>query len=336
MTPGAISPSGDRRSDLRSIPNSEKGPCRLSSRLRPPKISVCIVSWNVRRDLLACVESLAIAGRGIETEILVVDNASTDDSVAAVRQRFPEVRLICNAKNRGFAAAANQGLAAATGEYLLLLNPDTLLPPDALAKLLAAAEAHPEAGIIAPKLLNPDGTLQESCRRFPTPTAALFRHTLLGRLFPRNRWAAEYVMAEWAHDEPREVDWASGACLLIRRSVYETIGPLDEGFFWGSEDVDYCYRAHKAGYRVLYVPQPAIVHKIGASTNQAQLRTIVNFHRSMLRLYRKHMARSRVDVIAIALGVILRASLLIVSLFLRGTYGRLMELMRRRSRRELQ
>lgn len=309
---------------------SPNRPGSVSSREGSLQVSVCIVSWNVRDDLMACLESLSQAAAGLRTEVIVVDNASSDDTVSVVRERFPEVILICNTQNKGFAAAANQGLAAATGKYLLLLNPDTILPPGALAELLAVADAHPEAGIIAPKLLNADGSLQESCRRFPTPAAALFRHTLLGRLFPKNRWAAEYVMAEWAHDEPREVDWASGACLLLRRSAFQTIGPLDERFFWGSEDVDYCYRAHQAGFSVLYVPRPAIVHKIGASTNQAQLRTIVNFHRSMLRLYRKHMARSFVDATAVAVGVIVRASLLAASLVVRSAYGHVLDLVRKR------
>jgi len=295
---------------------------------RAARLSIGIVSWNCRDDLVACLESLADAASGVETEAIVVDNASADDTVEVLEERLPAVRLIANEANRGFAAATNQALAEASGEYLLLLNPDTVVPPGALAELVAFADAHPEAGIVAPKLLNPDGSLQQSCRRFPTPSAALFRHTLLGRLFPHNRWAAEYVMADWGHQEAREVDWVSGACLMVRRDLYEAIGPLDEGFFWGSEDVDYCYRAHLAGRKVLYTPTPAIIHKIGASTNKAQVRTILNFHRSMLRLYRKHMAHSVLDFAAVTFGVALRAGLLIASWALRSAYGRMATLLR--------
>jgi GT2 family glycosyltransferase len=126
------------------------------------------------------------------------------------------------------------------------------------------------------------------------------------------------------------VDWASGACLLIRRDLYEAIGPLDEGFFWGSEDVDYCYRAHLVGRKVLYTPQPPVVHRIGASTNQAPIRTILNFHRSMARLYRKHMAHSVLDFTAITFGVALRAGLLIASWWLRNACARVLSLVRGR------
>jgi GT2 family glycosyltransferase len=295
---------------------------------RRPRLSLCIVSWNCRDDLAACLAGLADAAAGVDTEVIVVDNASSDDTEDLLEQRFPSVRLIPNATNRGFAAATNQALAEASGEYLLLLNPDTLLPPGALGELVVFADANPDAGIVAPKLLNADGSLQQSCRRFPTPAAALFRHTLLGRLFPRNRWAAEYVMAEWEHGEAREVDWVSGACLLVRRDLYETIGPLDEGFFWGSEDVDYCFRAHRAGRKVLYTPRPTITHKIGASTNKAPVRTILAFHRSMLRLYRKHMAHSVLDFAAVTFGVTLRAGLLIASHWLRTAHARLVLLFR--------
>jgi len=299
----------------------------------PIRISVCLVSWNVRDDLVACLDSLADAAPGVAHEAIVVDNASTDDTVTVLRERFPQAELIENRENRGFAAATNQAMAAASGETLLLLNPDTLLPPNALSELLHVADAHPEAGLIAPKLLNPDGSLQPSCRRFPTVGAALFRHTLLGRLFPRNRWAAVYVMAEWGHDEVREVDWASGACLLVRRDLYETIGPLDEGFFWGSEDVDYCYRARAAGRQVLYTPRPAIVHRIGASTNQAPVRTILRFHRSMARLYRKHLAPNVVVYALVRVGISLRAGVLIGSWWLRNVYTRLVLAVRGTGRR---
>ena len=282
----------------------------------PARISVCIVSWNVREDLTACLASLAAAARGCGAETIVVDNASSDGTVAILRDRFPKVRLIVNDQNRGFAVGTNQAMAAARGDYLLLLNPDTLLPAGALAELLACAEAHPEAGIVAPRLHNPDGSLQYSCRRFPTMKAALFRHTVLGRLFPGNRWSADYTMAGWAHDALREVDWVSGACMLVRRDLYRRIGPLDEGFFWGSEDVDYCYRAHQAGFRVLYTPRPVIVHAIGASASQAPVRMNILFHRGMHRLYRKHLSRNGVDLALATVGISLRALVIILSRWL--------------------
>jgi GT2 family glycosyltransferase len=224
-------------------------------------------------------------------EVIVVDNASADGTVEAVRENFPAVKVIANANNRGFAAANNQALAVARGEYVLLLNPDTVVPAGALGALLAVADQHPQAGALAPKLLNTDGSLQLSCRRFPNPWAALFRNTILGRLFPKEPWTREYLMADWPHDEVREVDWASGAALLLRRAAIEQVGWLDEHFFWGSEDVDYCKRLWEAGWRVLYTPQPAIIHRIGGSTDRAVLPTIYRRHASWYRLYAKHFAR---------------------------------------------
>lgn len=282
----------------------------------PVDLSVCLVSWNVWADLRACLLSLR-ENPGLHVEIIVVDNASSDDTVAQLEREFPEVELMVNTENRGFAAASNQALAAASGRYLLLLNPDTVVPPRGLEELVSFADGHPEAGIVGPQLRYPDGRLQYSARHFPTIAAALFRNTPLGRLFPRARAVQAYLMADWDHNEVREVDWVSGAAMLIRRETYEQIGPLDEGFYWGSEDVDYCWRAHKAGWRVLYTPTPRIVHTVGRSSDQAVRRTIVNTHRSMYRLYCKHLAQCPLSCALIWLGVWIRATLLLLPLWLR-------------------
>ncbi len=279
----------------------------------PPDISVCIVSWNVADDLRACLESLRAQRTPPAFEVIVADNASRDESVTMVREQFPEVRLIVNDANLGFARATNQTLRAARGRYLLMLNPDTVLEADALARLVECGDAHPQAGIIAPRLVYPDGSLQYSARRFPTIAAAVFRNTFLGRLFPNAAASARYVMADWAHDEEREVDWVSGACLMIRREAYEQVGELDEGFVWGSEDVDYCYRTHQAGWSVVFTPATTVVHAVGRSTDQAVVPTIVRTHRGMYRLYRKHFASSAAARPLVWLGVWVRAGLLILS-----------------------
>ena len=282
----------------------------------PVDLSVCLVSWNVWADLRACLLSLR-ENPGLRLQILVVDNASADDTVGHLRREFPEVELIVNAENRGFAAASNQALAAAEGRYLLLLNPDTVVPPRGLEELVAFADRHPEAGIVGPQLRYPDGSLQFSARHFPTISAALFRNTWLGRRFPRARALQQYLMTDWDHTEVREVDWVSGAALLIRREAYAQLGPLDERFFWGSEDVDYCWRAHQAGWKVLYTPSPRIIHAVGRSSDQAVRRTIINTHRSMYRLYCKHLARNPISGALIWLGVWIRAGLLLLPLWLR-------------------
>jgi GT2 family glycosyltransferase len=279
-------------------------------------LSIIIVSWNVQADLRVCLDSLK-ANSDTPHEVIVIDNASRDGTLEMLRTDFPAVHLIANANNRGFAAANNQGLAVATGEYLMLLNPDTIVPAGALATLLTFAREHPEAGAVGPRLLNSDGSLQHSCRRFPTVRAALFRHTLLGRLFPNAHWMREYLMCDWGHDEPREVDWVSGAALLINRRAFEQIGGLDESFYWGSEDVDYGFRLHRAGWKVLYTPQPAITHAIGRSTDQAIIATIIRTHRSMQRLYSKHLARNPITRALVTLGIWIRAGLMIVAVWIR-------------------
>jgi GT2 family glycosyltransferase len=177
--------------------------------------------------------------------------------------------------------------------------------------------SHPEAGVIGPKLENPDGSLQFSCRRFPNPLAALFRNTPLGKLFPNNRFTREYLMQDWTHDGPREVDWVSGAALLAREELLSKIGFLDPEYFMYCEDVDYCWRAWDAGYKVVYVPNSVIMHKIGSSTDKAPNRMIGRFHSSMLRFYRKNMLPKRPLVlrpfayVGAATAIGLRASLFI-------------------------
>lgn len=261
---------------------------------QPRLVSVCIVTWNCRSLVVECLESFFFQPQGTQFEVIVVDNASTDGTPEAVAEAFPQVKLIRNVENRGFAAANNQALREAHGDYLFLLNPDTVLPPDALGELVRVADAFPQAGAIGPRLLNPDGSLQYSCRRWPSVKAALFRNTLFGRLFPGEPWTKEYLMMDWAHDEVREVDWISGAAMFLRRQAVEQVGLLDEAFFWGSEDVDYCRRLRQAGWKVLYSPQPAIIHRIGGSTDQVVVRTIIRRHASWYRLYAKHFGHNPV------------------------------------------
>ena len=281
------------------------------SQTPPLDLSVCIVSWNVWDDLRACLDSLYDGGNQLAVEVIVVDNASVDDTVKLLTGQYPQVYLIQNEQNRGFAAGCNQGMQQGTGRYFLLLNPDTIVPARALDELVQFADNHPQAGIIGPKLLYPDGRLQYSCRRFPTVTAALFRNTFLGRIVPGVRSVTDYLLADWDHNQVREVDWVSGACMLVRRELTEQIGLLDDQFFWGSEDVDYCWRAHRAGWQILYTPQPQIIHAVGRSSDKAIIPTIVNFHRSMYRLYSKHWAGWFGSRWVIGVGIWLRAGLLI-------------------------
>jgi GT2 family glycosyltransferase len=251
-----------------------------------PDLSVCIVNWNTRGDLRRALTSVYSAR--ITLQVVVVDNASRDGSAEMVRESFPDVRLVEAGKNLGFARGYNRAAAEAEGRHLLILNPDTVVHAGALERLAGFLDSHREAGAAAPRLLNSDGSLQLSCRRFPTPLAAFFRNTVLGRLVPGNRYTRAYLMADWDHAEVREVDWVSGACVCIRREAWEEVGGFDEGFFMYAEDMDWCLRARGAGWRICYVPDAVITHHIGRSSDQRPLAMVVEFHRSMARFYRKH------------------------------------------------
>jgi GT2 family glycosyltransferase len=256
-----------------------------------PLLSISIVNWNTATDLVRALESLP--GGGIEDyEIIVVDNASTDGSAELIRAHFPQVQLIQNSENVGFACAHNQALRISQGKFHLLLNPDATVHSDALRLLLEFLQSEPRAGAVGPKLLNADGTIQYSCRHFPSFGAGLFRNTFLGRLFPNNRYSRGYLMADWDHASPREVDWLSGAALCIRRETLDTVGLLDENFFMYCEDVDWCYRAQQAGWKIFYLPIAAITHLIGRSSDQRPLAMVRQFHRSMAYFFRKHYARN--------------------------------------------
>lgn len=251
-------------------------------------LSITICSWNTQDDLRACLASLEAARDEADFEVIVVDNNSEDGSPDMVEREFPGVRLLRQSRNLGFTGGHNLALQEKKGRHAALLNSDTVVHKGALAVLSHHLQAKPEWGIIAPKLLNPDGSLQYSCRTFPNPVAAAFRNTLLGRLFPQNKATSDYLMKDWDHASIREVDWVSGAALFIRGETLDKIGGLDPSFFMYCEDVDLCKRAWNAGWKVVYIPDAVITHAIGRSTDKAPNRMIGRFHRSMFRYFLKH------------------------------------------------
>ena len=251
-------------------------------------MAVIVVNWNAREDLRRCLQSLyAEPVPNITSTVWVVDNASGDGSVEMVRHEFPQAHVIVNTDNRGFSRANNQAIAESESRFVFLLNSDAQVQPGALEALMAFADAHPEAGVIGPKVLNPDGTLQFSCRRFPNLGAGFFRNTYLGRLFPRNRFARNYLMGDVDHTQPRPVDWLSGCAMLIRRDLLEKIGTLDERFFMYCEDVDFCWRCRQSGQEVWYAPDAVVTHAIGASSDKNAEPMIVEFHRSWYEFDKK-------------------------------------------------
>jgi len=253
------------------------------------EVTVTICSWNTREDLRVCLASLEAIRGEAGFEVIVVDNNSADQSAEMVEEEFSWVRLEKMMRNLGFAGGHNHAISIRSAPHALPLNSDTIVHPGALRKLLDFASAHEGYGMIGPKLLNPDGSLQYSCRRFPNPVAALFRNTPVGRLFPNNRFTREYLMQDWDHTKPREVDWVSGAAFFVRKEVIEKVGVFDETYFMFCEDVDWCFRAWKSGFKVVYYPEAVITHAIGRSTDKAPNRMIGRFHRSMFRFYTKNM-----------------------------------------------
>jgi len=252
-----------------------------------PDLSVIIVNWNVRDLLRRCLHSILASLPACQLEIIVVDNGSTDGSAEMVRTEFPQVHLIANPDNRGFTGANNQGLAVARGRYVLLLNPDTEVVGDALETMVAFADAHPDVGVVGPQLLNPDGTVQSSRRRFPTLATALLESTWLQPYAPR-RLLARYYVLDRPDDEVQDVDWVIGAALMARREAVEQVGPLDEGFFMYSEELDWCRRFRAAGWRVVYLPTARIIHHEGKSSEQVLPARHIHFQTSKIRYFRKY------------------------------------------------
>ena len=248
--------------------------------------SIVIVNWNVRDLLRRCLTSISAPGRA-ELDVTVVDNGSSDGSCDMLRAEFPSVRLIANDANRGFPAANNQGLAASGGRYIMVLNPDTEIVGDALARMLAYLEAHHEVGALGPQLLNPDGSHQSSRRRFPTFATALFESTWLQSRAPRGVLRRFYV-----EDVPagatQEVDWLTGACIVVRREVLQQVGGFDESFFMYSEELDWCKRIKSAGWKIVYLPEAQVVHHVGKSSEQAVAARHIHFQTSKVRYFRKH------------------------------------------------
>lgn len=258
-------------------------------------LGAVVVSYKCRDLLIACLESIEAYAPGVLETTVVVDNASGDGTPAAVRERWPAVRVIEKERNVGFAAAANAGIRALPAcETVCLLNPDAVLLDDGL---LAAAEylsQYPEAGVAGGRILNVDGSVQASARAFPGHLNAFFnRHSLTTKLFPNNRYSRDYLMSGWAHDAIRPVDWVSGAFMFIHRRAIDAVGLLDAAYFFSIEDVDYCRRVRDAGLEVVYFPGASIRHRIGGSSRKAVYRAMAAHHRGMWRYYRKHLRGNR-------------------------------------------
>lgn len=260
-------------------------------------LSIIIVNYNAKSYLENCLESIYANLSAKETtfEVIVVDNNSTDDSIQMVREKFPNVKLIENERNEGFIKANNKGIIASKGEYVLSLNNDTVVLPGALEELTNFMDCHPDAGACGAKVLNSDGSIQHQCKRgFPTISSALSYFLGLHKVFPKSKFFGHYLMTYLDPNQINEVDSLSGACLMVRREVINHVGIMDEDYIMYGDDLDWCYRIKKAGWKIYYVPDARIIHYGGMGGSRAlPYRNIWEFHRSMVIFYKKHFSKNR-------------------------------------------
>ena len=254
-------------------------------------LSIIIVSWNVQDLLRQCLASVETGRGDLELEVIIVDNASSDGSAEMVAVEFPWVELIAQKENVGFTRGNNQGIARATGRYLLLLNPDTQVLGQALSKMVDLMDSEATIGALGPQLLFPDGSVQSSRRRFPTLATGFFESTWLQSIAPRSV-TRHYYVTDRPDDAVSEVDWVMGACLMVRREACEQVGPLDEGYFMYSEEMEWQQRIKDAGWRVIYYPPAQVIHHEGKSSEQAVAQRHIHFQRSKLRYYRQVHGRA--------------------------------------------
>ncbi len=233
------------------------------------------------------------ANRGdLALEVIVVDNASSDNSVRMIQQEFPRVRLIASKENLGYTGGNNLGIKKAQGRYVLILNPDTEIIGNALQQMLAYLDQHPAVGVIGPQLLNPDGSVQSSRRRFLQPVTALFQGTYFGwRFFPNNRFERMHTMADLPEDQIVPVDWLAGAALMIRGEALHQVGPFDEQFFMYSDEVDWCHRCRDVGWEIHYLPSAQVIHHQGQSSKKVATASQVHFHHSRILYFCKYFGK---------------------------------------------
>jgi GT2 family glycosyltransferase len=280
-----------------------------------PTLSVILVSFNTRTLTLKCLTDLFNDLTDIQSEVWLVDNASSDGTPAAVAAAFPQVRILANPTNEGFGKANNQAMRLAQGQTFMLLNTDAFLQPGAIRAMLSEINDHPQAGVIGPRLVNDDGSLQPSCFRFPSPARAVFENFWLSALLPRHPVIGDY--RHWTHDEARDVDWVVGACMMIRREVFEQTHGFDEAYFMYAEEADWQRRIRLAGWTIRFTPAAVVTHLGGASGVADKARVDRHFFDSLDYYERKNHGIAGLLVLraAMIVGCTLRAALWSIAWF---------------------
>lgn len=280
-----------------------------------PIVSTIIVNYNTKELLRNAINSVVSNSHGLETEIIVVDNKSTDDSIVMLKENYPNVKVIQNNENLGFPKANNIGIKQSTGRYVLLLNSDTEIIGDCLQKCINYMDSHTYIGVLGCKLVLANGELDHACKRgFPTPEASLWYMLKMYKLFPGNKQFGQYKMNHLSDDEINEVDSLTGAFMLLRREVIGEVGLLDEQFFMYGEDLDWCFRIKKAGWKVVYYPEALTIHYKGGSSKKKRYKTIYEFHRAMYLFYNKHYLKEYNTLITLLvyIGIGIKLSLVII------------------------
>jgi hypothetical protein len=264
-------------------------------------LSIIIVNWNTRDLLRRCLESVGATVPPLSFEVIVVDNASTDGSPDMVAESFPDALLIRNPSNDGFAAANNLGLAKSNSKYVMLLNPDAELHPGAVQRMIDFADAHPEAAVVGPRLLNSDGSLQKNGQKFPTFAREFLHITKLYR-FMGSSFDRIYEWGRDDFDKTSEVDSVTGACMLVRSEAVKAVGLLDDIFFMYYEEVDWCYRMHRAGWKVYYLPDAVVTHHHGQASEKIGLTKMRIAYNSQFLYFRKHHGVAQALILRILAG----------------------------------
>lgn len=287
------------------------------------KLSVIIVNYNVKYFLEQCLHAALKASRQLSAEIFVVDNDSVDGSCQMVSEKFPKVMLIANTENVGFSKANNQAIRLAQGEYILLLNPDTVVEEDSFQKIIGFMDRHPEAGGLGVKMIDGKGRfLPESKRGLPTPEVAFWKTFGFSRLFPRSKRFGRYHLGHLDRDQIQEVDVLAGAFMLLRRATLDKVGLLDEDYFMYGEDIDLSYRITQGGYKNYYFPETTIIHYKGESTKKGSINYVRVFYNAMIIFARKHFSKgnARLYTLLINLAIYFRAFLTLAGQFLKAAF----------------
>jgi GT2 family glycosyltransferase len=251
-------------------------------------VSIIVVAWNVRQFLYNCLKSVYDQTRGIDFEVIYVDNASEDGSVQMVAKEFPQVKIIENEKNEGFIKANNQGIEIAKGRYVLLLNSDTVVLDNATAKTVKFADEHPETAVVGCKVLNPDRTLQRTCLLYPSALNVFLAATHLYRIFPKSRFFGREHMTWWDYNDVREVQAVCGCFSLARTEAIKQVGLMDEAYYVYGDDPDWCYRFRKHGWKVMFTPHAHIIHYGGQTTGKMKDKFLLQLFGAKLIFMRKH------------------------------------------------